>query len=121
MKNLGPLTQQLAPTVQATNRTKWPFQLRSTACACRRSEKLELRGEVKEIAITNLGLPADAIADPFNGKLLQLKKLPTGWMRSTPRASRRKPATCTKTVGLATQAATAPLQVQPDISDSESP
>ena len=30
--------------------------------------------------LTDLGLPAEAITDPFNGELLHVKRMPQGWL-----------------------------------------
>jgi hypothetical protein len=37
-------------------------------------------GSDKIPAITDLGLPAATITDPFNGEHLHIKKLPRGWV-----------------------------------------
>ena len=42
--------------------------------------KFSGRRQRKVPAITELGLPAATITDPFNGEHLHIKKLPQGWV-----------------------------------------
>ncbi len=43
-------------------------------------QRLSEHGDIAEPKLSDLGLPAEITIDPYNGKPLQMKKLPEGWM-----------------------------------------
>jgi hypothetical protein len=77
----GVLTRAMEPGIQATQDAHCRGQaqmrcLRVLNALARRDRS----GENREPKLTDLGLPPEAITDPFNGKPLHLKKLPDGWL-----------------------------------------
>gem|GEM_PF-1015348 len=82
----GPLTQALAPAIQATNEavTRNEAQVRclrvlNALLARDASEAREAR-EAREAQLSELGLPPEVTIDPFNGKPLNLKRTEKGWI-----------------------------------------
>jgi hypothetical protein len=77
----GTFAQQIFPALQATNDAV--MRVQATMQCLRVLNALQNRvaaGSDKIPAITELGLPATTITDPFNGEHLHIKKLPQGWV-----------------------------------------
>jgi HAMP domain-containing protein len=79
--NAGPLTRLIVPALQAmidaTCRVQAQMRCLRVLNALTRHDQSDNAPELK---LTDLGLPAEATTDPFDGKPLHLKKLPDGWL-----------------------------------------
>jgi hypothetical protein len=79
--NAGPLAGSLVPALQAVFEAT--CRVRAQLRALRVLNALARHPELADAAtpdIASLGLPAEAIVDPFDGQTLRLKKLPAGWL-----------------------------------------
>jgi hypothetical protein len=80
-RNDGVFTQLLLPTLQQAHLAmlRTQAQLRSLRVLNALLAR-EQAGGTGEPRLTELGLPADVVTDPFNRQPLQIKKLPAGWL-----------------------------------------
>ena len=78
--SLRPMTGLMAPGL---------YKIREAMCRVRAQMRclrvlnallLRNRSDESRVELTDLGLPVEAITDPYNGERLQLKKLPEGWL-----------------------------------------
>ena len=79
--NAGPLAGLLVPALQAVFEAR--CRVRAQLRTLRVLNALARHPEVANAAtpdIASLGMPADAIVDPFDGQKLRMKKLPAGWL-----------------------------------------
>ncbi len=79
-EGLGTFAQMLLPALQINRQAVARVQaqlnaLRVLGAILRR----EPAGNAGDVVLDELGLPADATIDPFNGEPLHVKKLPDGW------------------------------------------
>jgi hypothetical protein len=76
----GPLTQALAPAIQATNEAVTRNEAYLRCLRVLNALLAREEGEAKNAQLSDLGLPAEATTDPFNGKSLNLKYTDEGWI-----------------------------------------
>jgi hypothetical protein len=78
---LGPLVSQLEPSLVACRAPA--ERTRALARSLRLLNALQVRVPAESDRVpnlTDLGLPAEAMIDPFNGDSMKVKKLPEGWV-----------------------------------------
>jgi hypothetical protein len=82
LANAGTWTQLFAPPIQATYCAKCRNQAEIRCLRMLNAlQRLELFSPIDEPPkLVDLGLPADATTDPFNGEPLRVKRLPAGWL-----------------------------------------
>ncbi len=76
----GPLTQTLAPAIQATNEAVTRNEAYLRCLRVLNPLLARHAGEAKEVQLRDLGLPPEVTIDPFNGKPLNLKRTDEGWI-----------------------------------------
>jgi hypothetical protein len=80
-ESVGPTTRGMFPVLRVVHdaMTRVQAQLRALRVLNALLQR-EQAGGTGEPALTDLGLPADVVTDPFNGEPLHIKKLPAGWL-----------------------------------------
>ena len=77
----GPLTNSVAPAIQATHEAHCRIQAEMRCLRVLNALARHGYGpQAEEPKLADLGLPADVLIDPYNGQPLHLKKLPEGWL-----------------------------------------
>jgi hypothetical protein len=77
----GPVIALIAPSLEATADAGARVQSRLRCLRVLNAvQRYEQAGRTPEPKLSDLGLPADAITDPYDGEPLHLKKLPEGWL-----------------------------------------
>jgi tetratricopeptide (TPR) repeat protein len=77
----GPLTRLMEPVLDASSEATAQTNARLRALRVLNSIlQREQAGEMGEVKLADLGLPAEATADAYNGKPLIVKKRPDGWL-----------------------------------------
>jgi hypothetical protein len=77
----GAVIALIAPAVEAAANAGARVQSRLRCLRVLNAvQRYEQAGRTPEPKLSDLGLPADAIMDPYDGEPLHLKKLPEGWL-----------------------------------------
>jgi hypothetical protein len=80
-RKLGPLTGLIHPALQHSHDAMVRIQAHFRALRVLNALlKREQAGVTDEPKLTDLGLPAEVVTDPFNGQPLHLEKRPGGWL-----------------------------------------